>query len=162
MSLTVTIQGLAQLEAAFAQFPAEAARATRQGLLAGAVIVEAKAKATVHSDSNPWGGSRNPYYQPPTGKLQASITTGQVEGSGLNQQIAVGLVSRGGSFGRSYRTATGKVSSHRNTGDVNVYGPIEERRHPFLGPALTTQVGEISRAFWQRFDTALAVFRRAA
>lgn len=162
MTVSVTIEGLDVLERQFASFPAEAARATEAGLLAAAVIVEADAKRRVHSDSNPWSGSRNPYYRPPTGKLQSTISTGRVEGSGINKQVSIGLVSRGGSFGRSYRTKSGKTGSYRNSGDVQVYGPLEERRHPFLGPALHDNLSAISRAFWQRFDVALGVFRRAA
>lgn len=157
---SITIQGLPQLQAAFARFPAEASRATQAGLLAGAAIVQAAAKETVHSDSNPWSGSSNSGYKRPTGKLRANIRIGRVTGSGIGKTVAVGLdsTSSGQAFGRSVSGGKGRV----NRGDVQVYGPIEEHRHPFLGPALNRNIDRISRAFWQRFDAALGVFRKAA
>ncbi len=153
---SVTVTGLDRLEREFAEAPAKAAEATRQGLLAAAVLVEGDAKRIVHSDSNPWTGSANPYYQTPTGKLQSSIAVGHVQGVGINQQIPIGITPRGGAFTRSVRSGKART----NKGDVDIYGPIEEHRHPFLRPALLQNAANISRIFWQRFETI--VFGKAA
>jgi hypothetical protein len=156
MSMSVRIEGLDRLRRRFADSPESTSRAVSAGLLAAAAVVQEDAKHRVHSDTNPWTGSTDRYYKRPTGKLKSSILIGQVEGSGIGKQIAVGVTQRGGrTFTRS--SASGKARSNR--GDVLVYGPIEEAKHPFLGPALSQNIGRIMAAFWSRFD---AVFRKAA
>lgn len=162
----VTVHGLKEIEAEFAKAPANAAAATRAALQAAGTLVEGDAKHRVHSDSNPWTGSANPYYKTPTGKLQSSITTGSVEGAGINQQIRVGVLRRGGSFRRSTdsgkRTRSGRIiagKSRANASDVQRYGPIEEDKHPFIGPAVTENEARIRAIFWAKFRAM--VFRRA-
>jgi hypothetical protein len=164
---SVTVLGLSEVEAQFARMPGRAAEAVRLSLMAAGVLVEGDAKRIVHSDSNPWTGSANPYYKTPTGKLQSSISTGSVEGSGINQQVRVGVLSRGGSFGRSVDSGRRTKSGHRiaaksavNKSDVQVYGPIEEGKHPFMQTAAEKNVGSIRAIFIERFQAL--VFGRAA
>ena len=149
----------------------------RSALLASAVIVEAAAKKKVHSPDNPW---INPDrgYSIATGKLQASIGIGGVEGSGLDLSVRVGhphgkagAGMAGMAFGRltdsGRRTRKGKIigvhtggpkgrEGRVNKADPVVYGPIEDKRHPFFGVSLQVNQSRIRELIDKRISAYLA------
>ena len=132
--MRVQIRGLDELRRDLGAPQGAMGPALRKGLLAGAVIVEAAAKTGVHSPDNPWVGKAG--YSVATGKLQSALGIGNVEGSGLRLSVRVGHPHGRalGAFGRS--TPTGRTGRRVNRSDPAIYGPIEERRHPFLDPAV--------------------------
>ena len=152
MSFNVTIKGIPALKARLS--PDTVGKRIRPALLQSGLIVQEAAQKTVHSPDNPYVGKAG--HSVATGRLQASIGTSDVRGSGINQSVAVGTpYGKGGAargtFARSAAlTPTGRPGSSRtrtggrkNKGDVRVYGPIEEKRHPFLVPSLERNVNRI-------------------
>lgn len=153
-NVNVTVKGIP--EAIRRVGPEGVEKALRAGLPKAGLLVQAKAQHTVHSPTNPYIGKAG--HSVATGRLQASIGTSPVRGHGIGLEIAVGTPYgkgglAGGTFARSAsRTLTGRPGSQRtrtggrkNRGDVAVYGPIEEKRHPFLAPAVESSTGEIER-----------------
>ena len=119
--------------------------ALRGGLQKAGLIVQADAQKAVHSPDNPYIGKAG--HSVATGRLQAAIGTSAVEGTGINQAVKVGTPygkTGVGTFSRSSsRTRSGRTGNRRNRSDVRVYGPIEERDHPFLQPSLDKNVRRI-------------------
>lgn len=159
--------------------PARLHRAVKIGLIHAAARVERAAKIAVHSPDNPYIGKAG--YSVATGRLQASIGSSDVRGSGPDLEIAVGTPygktgARGGVFSRSDRVVIGgkvrrgrtgakyavgprggvKVIGGRNKSDPQIYGPVEERRHPFLGPALDNNRLGITRDLEDALETELS------
>ena len=158
---SVTIRGLSELRRDFAGSDAQFSEAVRDGLLAGAAVVQSTAQRTIHSRDNPWGGRKDKRL--PTGKLQANIIIGEVSGSGLDQQIPVGVPrAEPSAFGRSTsqrNKRTGRqLATRKNKSDPRIYGPIEERLHPFLVPSLRDNVDRIVREVLGRVETVLRSF----
>ena len=133
--------------------------ALRTGLTRAALIVQEGAQKRVHSPDNPFIGQAGRNVA--TGRLQASIGTGKVEGSGLGLSIRVGHPHGkaglpGGMFGRSTTTTrSGRTGGRRNKGEVTVYGPIEEARHPFLGPSAEANADGVGRVIAEAIGDAL-------
>lgn len=156
MTISVRIKGIDALKSRLA--PGDIAAALRKGLLAGAAVVETAAKRGVHSPDNPFVGKAGRDIA--TGKLQSSLGIGNIEGSGLGLSVRVGHPHGraglpGGTFSRSTDTGRrtrsggiipGRTGGRRNKGDVTVYGKIEEKRHPFLEPAVRDNVDDIVSA----------------
>lgn len=155
--LSVTIRGIPELKKKIGT-PGVAA-ALRPALTRSGLTVQAKAQTAVHSPDNPYVGKAG--VSVATGRLQASLGTSDVMGSGLNLSVRVGTPYgkggvRGSTFARSSRTnRKGRTGGRKNTSDVNVYGPIEERRHPFLVPSLESSEAEITNELQGAIDKAL-------
>ena len=143
MTLHVRINGIERLRGKLSD---EAiGRALRPALQKAGLIVQEAAQKTVHSPDHPYIGKAGRNVA--TGRLQASIGTSDVRGSGLALEVRVGPpYGKGGlargTFARSSRTR-GRTGGRRNRGDVRIYGPIEEARHPFLKPALESNADRI-------------------
>lgn len=158
---SVTIKGLPELRRDFAGSETQFTAAVRDGLLRGAAIVASDAQRTVHSPSNPWTGRKDG--KRPTGKLQSSVVIGRVSGHGLDQSVPVGVPGIGvRAFGRSTSQRskrTGRqLATRKNKSDPRVYGPIEERLHPFLVPSLRDNADRIVREVLGRVETVLRSF----
>ncbi len=159
MTLQVSIRGVEALRRKLGD--QAIGGALRIGLLRGGLIVQESAQRKVHSPDNPFVGKAG--YSVATGRLQASIGTSDPMGSGLNIEVRVGTPYgkggvAGGTFARSAAKPTGRgrfrnrTGGRRNTGNVQVYGPIEEQRHPFLRPALEENADRVKRAIESAFD----------
>lgn len=141
LSLKVDIKGIDQLKRKLG--PSGMHAGIRLGLQQSGLIVQEAAQRSVHSPTNPYIGKAG--HSVATGRLQAALGTSDVRGSGIDQEISVGTPygkTGLGTFARSARTPTGRgrhrqrTGGRRNTSDPNIYGPIEERFHPSLGPSL--------------------------
>lgn len=159
---TVTLRGVEELKRRIGAAGIE--RVLRPAMRNAGVRVETRAKRTVHSPKNPFIGKAG--YSVATGRLRSSIGTSPVTGSGVALEVRVGTPygkggEAGGTFARSSATPTGRgrfrnrTGGRRNTGDVAVYGPIEERRHPFLVPSLEAEQDAITRVIQAAIDRAL-------
>lgn len=158
---SVTIRGLSELRRDFAGSEAQFTKAVHDGLLRGAAVVQSGAQRTVHSPSNPWAGRKDG--RRPTGKLQGSVVIGRVSGSGLDQSVPVGVPDIGvRAFGRSTsqrNKRTGRqLATRKNKSDPRVYGPIEERLHPFLVPSVRDNADRIVRDVLGRIEAVLRSF----
>lgn len=174
---TVTIRGLDSLRRKLGASDGQMAQAVREGLLAGAAIVNTASQRKVHSPDHPFVGKAG--YSVATGKLQASLGIGNVEGSGFGQSIRVGHPhgnpgGEGATFARSRdsgrRTRSGNIIPTRtggrfatskgraNKADVRVYGRVEERKHPFLKPSLVDNRMAVVRAIADRIRAVIARF----
>lgn len=154
MTISVKIRGIEALTKGLQG--ADLSHAIGVGLKAGATVVEADAKVRVHSPDHPFIGKAGRNVA--TGRLQASIGTSDLRGSGLDQSIAIGPPygkAGTGTFGRSKapsriskagRKIGNLTGGHRNKGNVRIYGPIEEARHPFLEPSVSANVDRIKTA----------------
>ena len=156
MTIRIEVRGAAEIARALGD-QGLVTDALADGLRAGAVVVERAAKMGVHSPDNPYIGKAGRNIA--TGRLQASIGMSDVTGSGFGQSIRVGTPygrtgAAGSTFSRS-RAGGGRTGGRRNKSDPNVYGPIEERLHPFLGPAVAEHVDEIVRAIAGRIRDVL-------
>ena len=149
MTFQVTIKGADKLRRKL-QTGGGFEGALKGGLLKSGIIVQADAQKAVHSPDNPWVGKAG--HSVATGRLQASIGTSDVTGTGMNQTVKVGTPygkTGTGTFARSSARTTGggrnrnRTGGRRNTSDPQVYGPIEERKHPFLGPSLEKNIQRI-------------------
>lgn len=160
---TITVNGIP--EALRRVGPEGLARGLRPGLLRAGLLVQAKAQHKVHSPDNPFVGRAG--HSVATGRLQSSIGVSDVRGHGLDMNVGVGTPYGKGGFGRgtfarsAARTATGRPGTRRtrtggrkNRSDVNVYGPIEERRHPFLVPSAEGSRGEIADVIARAIEEA--------
>jgi hypothetical protein len=143
MTLQVRIKGIDALKRKLDPRAGNLDGALRSGLQKAGLIVQDDAQKAVHSPDNPYIGKAG--HSVATGRLQASIGTSAVTGSGLNQSVKVGTPygkTGTGTFARSSVQTTGRgrfrsrTGGRRNTSDPQVYGPIEERKHPFLLPSL--------------------------
>jgi len=145
MTLNVKITGIERLRSKLSD--EGIGRALRPALRQAGLIVQEAAQHNVHSPDNPYIGKAG--HSVATGRLQASIGTSDVTGSGLALEVRVGTpYGKGGlargTFARSSRsTRSGRTGDRRNRGDVRIYGPIEEAKHPFLKPALERNVERI-------------------
>ncbi len=156
--LSVTIRGIPELKKRIGV--AGVAAKLRPALTRSGLAVQAQAQRTVHSPDNPYIGKAG--YSVATGRLQAAIGTSDVQGTGLNLEVRVGTPYgktgvAGGAFSRSSRSnRKGRTGGRTNRSDPNVYGPIEERKHPFLVPSLDDSRNEIERTVQKAMDDALA------
>lgn len=143
MSFNVSIRGVDRLKRRLS--PQGIEPRLRTGLLQSGLIVQESAQKAVHSPDHPYIGKARKNVA--TGRLQASLGTSAVTGSGLNQQVRVGTPygkTGLGTFARSSsRTRSGRTGDRRNKSNPNVYGPIEEKRHPFLLPSLQANARRI-------------------
>ena len=156
MTIRITVRGADAIARALGDTGA-VAKALADGLRAGATLVERRAKLAVHSPDNPYIGKAGRNIA--TGRLQASLGQSDVTGTGLEQSIRVGTPygktgAAGSTFARS-RKGGGFTGGRRNRSDPNVYGPIEERKHPFLGPSVTENADEIAEVIGSRIRESL-------
>ena len=163
MSASVRIEGISELINDLQASPRLIGQEIRPVLRASAAVVKGEARREVHSPTHPYVGKAG--HSVATGKLQASIGTGKLEGQGIDSSIRVGhphgeSVIGDTAFGRSagisldrarlVRATTGKKGRiiNRKGGRINksdpaIYGPIEERKHPFLEPSLDKHAHDI-------------------
>lgn len=164
MTLQVRIRGIEALRARLSD--QAIGDALGRGLARAGLIVQEAAQKTVHSPDNQFIGKAG--HSVATGRLQASIGTSPVRGTGLGRSVAVGTAYgkgglAGGTFARSAaRTPSGRPASRRtrtggrkNRGDVRIYGPIEEKRHPFLAPALDDNADRVQDVIEEALTRAL-------
>src|SRR3990172_3822289 len=159
----VEFRGFDKLERDLSRYPVEVGAAIGAGLKTGGVMVQGQAQRKVHSPDNPWPARKD--RKTPTGKLQASLAVSGPTGIGLDQEVRVGILKDRGPFrrsaapggGRQQRAAAAglRLNRGRNVGDPRIYGPIEERRHPFLGPALEENRRRITQAIQLRVERIL-------
>ncbi len=124
-------------------------QAAAAGLQRGAVVVSKNAKTGVHSPQNPYIGVRG--YDVSTGKLKSSVGVDRLQQIPGGQQIDISVHEVARVFARSVAGGGRNV----NNRSPLVYGPVEERHHPFLGPALSNHIGEVLESFRAAFETTL-------
>jgi hypothetical protein len=139
---SVTIRGLADTRMA---------EALRAALPAGGAVVSRQAKREVPK----W-----------TRKLERSLGSGKVEGTGQSQYLRVGVRPGFSAPTRGPSGKRGKATNPKGTwnrGDPQVYGPVVERgrkdgsvlARPFLVPALTDNVARINAEVHRAIEKAL-------
>ena len=149
MTLNVKINGIEHLTAALRDGHLLDA-ALRPAFTKAAVIVEGAARANVHTV---------------TRKLQTSLSH-RIEGQGLGIEAHIGPQEGSGNLGargytESQTSRWQKPRKGKNKGDPTVYGKFEEEGtryrpgHPFLGPALTDNVGQIEHVIASEINAAL-------
>lgn len=151
----IEVTGLAELQTRLRLSHAQMGRAVGAALKAGALDVTGEAKRTV------------PVW---THKLQHSIQPGPVQGSGIEQSIAIGIAPGFGSPSRGPsikgQTRKQREAMRWNKGDPQVYGPFVERgtrkmrARPFLVPALVDRADIVMRRMRESFDRVLAGIAR--
>ena len=152
-----------KLQRDLTRMPLEVGAAIGAGLKTGGVMVQGQAMRKVHSPDNPWPQRRDG--KTPTGKLQASIGISDATGTGIAQEVRVGVLRDRGPFRRSAARGGGRMTRaaarglqlnrERNLADPREYGPKEEKRHPFLIPALEENRVKIARAIQMRIERIL-------
>ena len=166
MTRAVYIEGIDELLGDLRASPQLIGQEIRPVLKAGAATVKGEARRQVHSPTHPFIGKAG--HSVATGKLQSSIGTGNLEGQGIDSSIRVGhphgesvvgdtAFSRSASVSntrravvKASRRSKGRLVFRKggriNRSDPTIYGPIEERKHPFLEPSLDTHRHEIELA----------------
>lgn len=152
--VSVTVKGAKELANALSD-PDLLDRILRPGFDKAAVKVVSSAKADVHRVTQKLGGS--------IGSPRDGVAPYDMAGHGSSLSATIGIGpnrKQPANYTRSQTSRWKKPRDGTNTGDPQEYAFYEERRHPFLEPAVMDNLDAIERLIGEEADRVMSSLRR--